>query len=142
MEVTIIEKDGSAHFYIPCADFREDRWIEALMHSCSASSPHILQKPREPVMGIEPMTPVLPRLCSTSEPHGHILQVQHNVSGSATRYSGYKLVQVGSGGFEPPKLAQLIYSQSHLTALETALVEKLPSVLSHRPTPHIIARTG
>src|SRR5690349_2935916 len=101
----------------------------ALMHPCSASSPHILQKPREPV------TPVLPRLCSTSEPHGHILQVQHNVSGSATRYSGYKLVQVGSGGFEPPKLAQLIYSQSHLTALETALVEKLPSVLSHRPTP-------
>ena len=27
-------------------------------------------KPREPVMGIEPMTPVLPRLCATSAPHG------------------------------------------------------------------------
>ena len=28
------------------------------------------QKPREPVMGIEPMTPVLPRLCATAAPHG------------------------------------------------------------------------
>ena len=34
------------------------------------SSPDILQKPREPVMGIEPMTPVLPRLCATAAPHG------------------------------------------------------------------------
>ena len=30
----------------------------------------IMQIPREPVMGIEPMTPVLPRLCATSAPHG------------------------------------------------------------------------
>ena len=29
-------------------------------------------------------------------------------------------ILVGSGGFEPPKLSQLIYSQSHLTALVTA----------------------
>jgi hypothetical protein len=34
-------------------------------------------------MGIEPMTPVLPRLCATAAPHGQ--------------------VQVGSEGFEPPK---------------------------------------
>ena len=25
---------------------------------------------QEPVMGIEPMTPVLPRLCATAAPHG------------------------------------------------------------------------
>jgi hypothetical protein len=36
-----------------------------------ASGPTIiLQKLREPVMGIEPMTPVLPRLCATAAPHG------------------------------------------------------------------------
>lgn len=34
-------------------------------------------------MGIEPMTPVLPRLCATAAPHGQ--------------------AQVGSEGFEPPK---------------------------------------
>ena len=44
-----------------------------------------LQKPREPVMGIEPMTPVLPRLCATAAPHGQALG------------------EVGSEGFEPPK---------------------------------------
>ena len=55
-------------------------------------------------MGIEPMTTVLPRLCATTAPHGL-------VKGGET---------VGSGGFEPPKLSQLIYSQSHLTALVTA----------------------
>jgi hypothetical protein len=27
---------------------------------------------REPVMGIEPMTPVLPRLCATAAPHGQV----------------------------------------------------------------------
>ncbi len=32
----------------------------------------IKQKPREPVMGIEPMTPVLPRLCATAAPHGQV----------------------------------------------------------------------
>src|SRR6059036_2777671 len=42
------------------------------------------QKPREPVMGIEPMTPVLPRLCATAAPHG-------------------RAFWVGSEGFEPPK---------------------------------------
>jgi len=31
---------------------------------------------------------------------------------------------VGSGGFEPPKLSQLIYSQSHLSTLVTAQVEE------------------
>ena len=28
--------------------------------------------PQEPVMGIEPMTPVLPRLCATAAPHGQV----------------------------------------------------------------------
>ncbi len=36
-------------------------------------------------MGIEPMTPVLPRLCATAAPHGQVLG------------------EVGSEGFEPPK---------------------------------------
>jgi hypothetical protein len=60
-------------------------------------------------MGIEPMTPVLPRLCATAAPHGQ---------------TTLTFVEVGSGGFEPPKLSQLIYSQSHLTALVTAQLEK------------------
>ena len=37
-------------------------------------------------MGIEPMTPVLPRLCATSAPHGQVVRQS-----------------VGSEGFEPPK---------------------------------------
>src|SRR5437763_8460169 len=41
----------------------------------------------------------------------------------ATRASFFCLV--GSGGFEPPKLAQLIYSQSHLATLVTALIRLL-----------------
>ncbi len=57
-------------------------------------------------MGIEPMTAVLPRLCATAAPHGRKNRVN----------------LVGSGGFEPPKLAQLIYSQSHLATLVTALI--------------------
>ncbi len=77
-------------------------------------------------MGIEPMTPVLPRPCSTTEPHGQLIPCFDAINRVAT-----KLVQVGSGGFEPPKLSQLIYSQSHLTALETAQIEKLPPALSH-----------
>jgi hypothetical protein len=60
-------------------------------------------------MGIEPMTPVLPRLCATAAPHGPTLK---------------RLV--GSGGFEPPKLSQLIYSQPHLTTLVTAQIEEPP----------------
>ena len=76
----------------------------------------IRQKPLEPVMGIEPMTPVLPRLCATAAPHGPTIT--------------WKLV--GSGGFEPPKLAQLIYSQSHLATLVTAQVEEHTSFLSDR----------
>ncbi len=40
-------------------------------------------------MGIEPMTPVLPRLCATSAPHGLV----------DFRYT----LWVGSEGFEPPK---------------------------------------
>ena len=31
------------------------------------------QNPREPVMGIEPMTTVLPRLCATAAPHGPVI---------------------------------------------------------------------
>ncbi len=67
-------------------------------------------------MGIEPMTPVLPRLCAAAAPHGPTLTCEW----------------VGSGGFEPPKLSQLIYSQSHLTALVTAQVEEHTSFLSDR----------
>jgi hypothetical protein len=55
-------------------------------------------------MGIEPMTPVLPRLCATSAPHGQ----------------GFR---VGSERFELPKLTQLIYSQPQLATLVTAQVE-------------------
>ena len=39
-------------------------------------------------------------------------------------------VAVGSGGFEPPKLAQLIYSQSHLATLVTAPMLSTPVHLS------------
>lgn len=79
--------------------------------------PNVSQKPREPVVGIEPTTTVLPRLCATTAPHG-----QKKKNGL-----------VGSGGFEPPKLAQLIYSQSHLTALVTAqVVDAHEFVLSDR----------
>ena len=69
------------------------------------------------MVGIEPTTTVLPRLCATTAPHGL-------VEGGET---------VGSGGFEPPKLSQLIYSQSHLTALVTAqVVDAHEFVLSDR----------
>ncbi len=40
------------------------------------------------------------------------------------------LVLVGSGGFEPPKLSQLIYSQSHLATLVTAQVDELAAFAS------------
>ncbi len=70
-------------------------------------------------MGIEPMTPVLPRLCATAAPHGPtLLYMIHKQC----------IVQVGSGGFEPPKLSQLIYSQSHLSTLVTAQVEEHASL--------------
>ena len=59
-------------------------------------------------MGIEPMTPVLPRLCATSAPHGQDFWV-------------------GSERFELPKLSQLIYSQPQLATLVTAQNEKRPS---------------
>src|SRR6476619_7650973 len=44
-------------------------------------------------------------------------------------------VAVGSGGFEPPKLAQLIYSQSHLATLVTAPMLSTPVLLSDQ-RPH------
>ena len=69
------------------------------------------------MVGIEPTTTVLPRLCATTAPHGLV--------------KGGEMV--GSGGFEPPKLSQLIYSQSHLTALVTAqVVDAHEFVLSDR----------
>ncbi len=64
-------------------------------------------------MGFEPMTSVLPRLRATPVPHGPTLHTRRN-----------RLAWVGSEGFEPPKLSQLIYSQSHLTALVTTQVEE------------------
>lgn len=69
-------------------------------------------------MGIEPMTPVLPRLCATAAPHGPTLPYSYMVLSCEACID----VQVGSGGFEPPKLSQLIYSQSHLATLVTAPV--------------------
>ena len=69
-------------------------------------------------MGFEPMTSVLPRLRATPVPHGPTLHTRHEAQLS------HACVWVGSGGFEPPKLSQLIYSQSHLTALVTAQVEE------------------
>ena len=53
-------------------------------------------------MGIEPMTPVLPRLCATAAPHGQVF------FGWAVRDSN------------PRSLRQLIYSQPHLATLVTA----------------------
>ncbi len=70
-------------------------------------------------MGIEPTTTVLPRLCATTAPHGPNAKKEE--------------LWVGSGGFEPPKLAQLIYSQSHLATLVTAqVVDTHEFVLSDR----------
>ena len=60
-------------------------------------------------MGIEPMTPVLPRLCATSAPHG---QVDFRW---AVRDSN------------PRSRRQLIYSQPHLATLVTAQDETPPS---------------
>ena len=78
------------------------------MKSIKPNKPNVSMKPREPVVGIEPTTTVLPRLCATTAPHGP----------SAKK----KNFLVGSGGFEPPKLSQLIYSQSHLATLVTAQI--------------------
>jgi hypothetical protein len=81
-------------------------------------------------MGIEPMTPVLPRLCATAAPHGptlpysYICLVPSKMSTCCHFSSLRTYVEVGSGGFEPPKLSQLIYSQSHLSTLVTAQVEE------------------
>jgi hypothetical protein len=71
-------------------------------------------------VGIEPTTAVLPRLCATTALHG-------------LRCEKEELFRVGSEGFEPSKLAQLIYSQSHLTALVTApIVDAHQFILSDR----------
>jgi hypothetical protein len=60
-------------------------------------------------MGIEPMTPVLPRLCATAAPHGQV-GVRWAVRDS-----------------NPRSRRQLIYSQPHLATLVTAQDEKSPS---------------
>src|SRR5689334_17751058 len=60
----------------------------------------------EPVMGVEPMTPVLPRLCATTAPHGH-------------EPSSYK-TEEGSEGFEPSQNIHLICTQARLTTPATA----------------------
>src|SRR6266566_3936609 len=67
------------------------------------------QNPREPVMGIEPMTTVLPRLCATAAPHGPVI---------------YRWAVRDSN---PRSRRQLIYSQPHLATLVTAQNEKRPS---------------
>src|SRR5205807_10458692 len=66
--------------------------------------------PREPVMGIEPMTPVLPRLCATAAPHGQALGDRWAVRDS-----------------NPRSRRQLIYSQPQLATLVTAQYQKCPS---------------
>ncbi len=57
-------------------------------------------------MGIEPMTPVLPRLCATAAPHGQV---------------GLRWAVRDSN---PRSRRQLIYSQPHLATLVTAQDEK------------------
>ncbi len=61
-------------------------------------------------MGIEPMTPVLPRLCATAAPHGQTLGDWWAVRDS-----------------NPRSRRQLIYSQPQLATLVTAQNEKHPS---------------
>jgi hypothetical protein len=63
-EETINSEDGGKNFLYVDADIHEDG-----AGAPDGSSPDINQKPRELVMGIEPMTPVLPRLCATTAPH-------------------------------------------------------------------------
>src|SRR5215218_2440497 len=49
----------------------------------------------------------------------------------ARRYCSLRcLCLLGSGGFEPPKLTHLVYSQAQLSTLATALVHALARVLS------------
>ena len=60
-------------------------------------------------MGIEPTTPVLPRLCATSARHGQV-DLRWAVRDS-----------------NPRSRRQLIYSQPHLATLVTAQDEKPPS---------------
>src|SRR5882762_6031474 len=81
-----LSEDGSKSSCTSCAVIMKMR----------ANKTKHLQKPREPVMGIEPMTPVLPRLCATSAPHGQAW------FGWAVRDSN------------PRSRRQLIYSQPHL----------------------------
>src|SRR5437588_10719677 len=86
------------------------------------------QKPREPVMGIEPMTPVLPRLCATAAPHGQTLGDWWAVRDS-----------------NPRSRRQLIYSQPQLATLVTAQNEKRPSdklSTSALPVPFILSQAN
>ena len=64
-------------------------------------------------MGIEPMTPVLPRLCATAAPHGQALGDRWAVRDS-----------------NPRSRRQLIYSQPHLATLVTAR-GKSPPIHQH-----------
>jgi hypothetical protein len=72
-------------------------------------------------MGIEPMTTVLPRLCATAAPRGqNYIAATYLFTIPTKGLKNEDMYWVGSGGFEPPKLSQLIYSQSHLATLVTA----------------------
>ena len=65
-------------------------------------------------MGIEPMTPVLPRLCATAAPHGPTLpDILYNMC-----MGGQWRIRTSEA------ITQLIYSQSHLATLVTAQVEE------------------
>ncbi len=80
------------------------------------------------MMGVEPMTPSLPRKCSTTELHRH----QSGKRDSNPRPSAWKadalptellpLITVGRAGFEPTKaLRQQIYSLPQLATLVSPL---------------------
>ncbi len=55
-------------------------------------------------MGIEPMTPVLPRLCATAAPHGPVVFTDGQMKALTTLGTAPVVrLMVGSEGFEPPK---------------------------------------
>ena len=88
------------------------------------------QKPQEPVMGIEPMTPVLPRLCATAAPHGQVANVRWAVRDSNPRSRQTADLQSAPFGHfgncpgrEPPTSRDTTLAQAH-TSLKQANRER------------------
>src|SRR5215469_17320959 len=86
--MTTSSEDGGKSSCTSCADIREDACLFStyIGSTCFSTLVSLVpakgrrsrefwhhQNPREPVMGIEPMTTVLPRLCATAAPHGPII---------------------------------------------------------------------